>query len=139
MAPHTLAAGLPLLPPLSLVHGLAKPCPRENLHHQHHHNCRGAEIYLATPSLLAGSRRRSLHRAVRVDTAEVLLLRRFIGLDRVDITSPRDYMSLVAWIDRPTPTSTKGFVRSSRVRDWILSSLPSSNRSRSLGFLPLVT
>ena len=41
-------------------------------------------------SLLAGSRRRSLHRAVRVDTTEVLLLRRFDGLDRVDNTSPRD-------------------------------------------------
>ena len=44
-------------------------------------------------------------------------------------------MNLVAGIDIPTPASTKGFVRSLRVRDWISSSLPSSNRSRSVGFL----
>ena len=40
-----------------------------------HHNRRGAEIYLATSSLFAGSRRGRLHRAVRVDTAEALLVR----------------------------------------------------------------
>ena len=36
---------------------------------------------IATSSSLAGSRRGRLHRAVRVDTAEVLLVRRFVGLD----------------------------------------------------------
>ena len=78
-----------LLLPL-LVPWLRRSHARGDLHHQRHHNRRGAEIYLATPSLLAGSRRRSLHRAVRVDTAEALLVGCFIGLDRVDNTSPRD-------------------------------------------------
>ena len=35
----------------------------------------------ATSSSLAGSRSGRLHRAVCVDTAEVLLVRRFVGLD----------------------------------------------------------
>ena len=91
VAAPPLALGLVrhLLLPL-FVPWLRRSHARGDLNHQRHHNRHGAEIYLATPSLLAGSRRWSLHRAVHVDTAEVLLLRRFIGLDREDNTSPRD-------------------------------------------------
>ena len=90
-AASTLDVGLLLHLLLSLSSCLAWRSPaRGDLHHQRRHNRRGAEIYLATSSSLAGSRRRSLHQAVRADTAEVLLLRRFIGLYRVDNTSPRD-------------------------------------------------
>ena len=87
--PLALGAAAPPPPPLPLAR-LGEALSVGDLRHQPHHNHRGAEIYLTTPSLLAGSRRRSLHRAVRVDTAEALLLRRFIGLDRMDNTSPRD-------------------------------------------------
>ena len=87
---EALAAGLPyaLAAPTSLL--LSSSCtawrspargrtpPSTPPHH------RAAEIHLATSSLLAGSRRRSLHRAVRVDTAETLLMRRFIGLECED-------------------------------------------------------
>ena len=47
------AAPCPPIPLLLL--GLAKPCSWR-LHHQRHHNRRGAEIHLAISTLLAGSR-----------------------------------------------------------------------------------
>ena len=87
-----LAVGLLLrhLLVLLLLPWLRRSHARGDLHHQRHHNRRGAEIYLATSLSLAGSRRGRLHRAIRVDTSEVLLLRHFIGLDRLDNTSTRD-------------------------------------------------
>ena len=52
---------------------------------------RAAGISRANSSSLAGSRRRILHQAERVDTVEVLLVRRSIGLDLgSDNTSPHE-------------------------------------------------
>ena len=65
LAASPLAVGLLChLLVLFLLPWLRRSHARGDLHHQRHHNHRGVEIYLATPSLLAGSRRRSLHRAV---------------------------------------------------------------------------
>ena len=88
---------------------------RGDLHHQHHHNRRGAEIYLATSSSLAGSRRGHLHRGASSDwiawiihlltTRYVRLwgltdqpLHRqnaFVQFSRVKVLSPSCYLHLV--------------------------------------------
>ena len=91
MVPYTLAAGLPLPPPSSLPQPLGEA----------HFRGKTSTISTTTPSccweltrhffLACGIKERSLHRAVRVDTVEVLLVRRFIGLDLgLDNKSPRD-------------------------------------------------
>ena len=77
--PSTIAAPPP--PPLS-------PTPPgealSDLHHTHHATVVVLLISRASPSTLAGSRTWSLHRAIRVDLSEVLLVR------RLDNTSPHD-------------------------------------------------
>ena len=77
--PPTLAAPPPPPPPpQTLGEALS------DLHHTHHATVVVLLISRASPPTLAGSRTWSLHRAVRVDLSEVLLVR------RLDNTSPRD-------------------------------------------------
>ena len=118
-----------LLPPRSTPLATPPPCPkgllrlllslssclawrspaRRGPHHQCHQNRRGAEIYLATSSSLAGSRSGRLHRAVRVDTAEVLpvVALRQIGSSRKYISSRLDESSCGDRLANPCTDKTR--------------------------------